>query len=356
MPSSSALAVDASRSSASTIAAETETGSHQLTISGYSGTKVLGVGKFIRSSVFSVGGYNWCIRYYPYGPDKERANWISVYLNREDGASDANVKARFRFSLLDHVGEAVPLYSFTSKIRTFTSKDLWGYPHFIKREDLESSPHLRDDSFRISCHVTVVNFNVVEKNTLLFHVSQSMDLCRDLGGLLTSKIGADVEFMVGREMFKAHKAVLASRSSVLKKELFGFMKDMKKETQIVIEGMEASVFGVMLHFIYTDTLPEIDECDRGVMAKQLLAAADRYKLRRLKLISDDVLCKFIDTNTAATTLALAEQHRCPRLKEGCFNFLKYPGNMKAVMVTDCFGHLTSSCPSLLKELLAKLSP
>ncbi|CAN6373112.1 unnamed protein product [Urochloa humidicola] len=239
MPSLPALAVEAGRSSASTIAVNTETGSHELTISGYSGTKELGVGKFIRSSVFSVGGYSWCIRFYPYGSDKEKANWISVYRNREDDASDADVKARFRFSLLDHVGEAVPLYSFTSKIRTFASKNLWGYSAFIKREDLESSPHLRDDSFSISCHVTVLNFNVVEKNTLLFHVPQSMGLCRDLGGLLTSKIGADVEFMVGREMFKAHRAVLASRSSVFKAELFaGFMKDIKKETPIDIKGMD----------------------------------------------------------------------------------------------------------------------
>ncbi|CAL4991253.1 unnamed protein product [Urochloa decumbens] len=356
MPSPPAPAFAAGSSSASTIAADTETGSHELTISGYSGTKGLGVGKFIRSSVFSIGGHSWCIRYYPDGEDKERADWISVYLEREDDASD-DVKVRFRFSLLDQVGEAVPLYTFTSDVRTFTSENIWGYEDFIKREDLESSSHLKGDSFRISCHVTVVNFNVAERNTLLSPVPPSMDLHLDLGELLKSKIGADVKFKVGKKTFKAHRSVLASRSSVFKAELFGFMKEIKKATQIQIKDIEARVFwAIMLHFIYTDSLPEIDEDDRSVMAQHLLVAADRYSLHRLKQISEDVLCKFIDINTAATTLALAEQHGCRRLKEGCLNFLKYPGNMKAVIATDGFGHLTSSCPSLLHELLAKLSP
>ncbi|XP_039855758.1 BTB/POZ and MATH domain-containing protein 2-like [Panicum virgatum] len=215
-----------------------------------------------------------------------------------------------------------------------------------------------DDSFRISCHVTVVNINVVGRNTLLYHVPPPMDdLRRDLGALLTSKIGADVEFKVGRETFMAHRSMLASRSSVFEAEFFGFMQEMKKETQIlIIQDMEPRVFEAMLHFIYTDSQPEIDEGDTRVLAQHLLVAADRYNLQRLKLISEDILCKSIDTNTAATTLALAEQHGFHRLKEGCFNFLKCQGNMKAVMETDGFGHLMSSCPSLLIDLLARISP
>lgn len=92
------------------------------------------------------------------------------------------------------------------------------------------------------------------------------------------------------------------------------------------------------------------------MAQHLLVAADRYCLERLKMICEDMLRNFIDTNTAATTLELAEQHGCRRLKERCLNFLKNPGNTIAVMATDGFEHLMSSCPSLVKDLLAKVSP
>jgi len=46
------------------------------------------------------------------------------------------------------------------------------------------------------------------------------------------------------------------------------------------------------------------------MAQHLLVAADRYGLHRLKLICEARLCGGIDVGTAATTLALAEQHDC----------------------------------------------
>jgi speckle-type POZ protein len=41
-----------------------------------------------------------------------------------------------------------------------------------------------------------------------------------------------------------------------------------------------------------------------------------------------------------TTLALAEQHRCRRLKEACLKFLECPANLKKVMAIDGVDHLT----------------
>jgi speckle-type POZ protein len=120
--------------------------------------------------------------------------------------------------------------------------------------------------------------------------------------------------------------------------------------------MEARVFRCMLHFIYTDSLPESDAADKAVMAQHLLVAADWYDLQRLKLICEDMLRSSVDISLAATTLVLAEQHACQELKAACFEFLKAPGNLKAVMASDGFQHLKRSCPSLLEELLAVVAP
>lgn len=72
-------------------------------------------------------------------------------------------------------------------------------------------------------------------------------------------------------------------------ELFGNMK--KEDSPCVdIKDMEAEVFRILLHFIYTDTLPEQDgeeEEDAKMMAQHLLTAADRYGLERLKLICEE---------------------------------------------------------------------
>lgn len=105
-----------------------------------------------------------------------------------------------------------------------------------------------------------------------------------------------------------------------------------------------------------DTLLEMDKDDTMVMAQHLLVAADRYGLERLKLVCEDMLCRYINTSTAAETLVLAEQHGCEGLKKACFKFLEEPSNFKAILATDGFEHLTTSCPSVLKDLLAKVVP
>lgn len=88
-----------------------------------------------------------------------------------------------------------------------------------------------------------------------------------------------------------------------------------------------------------------------LMAQHLLAAADRYGLERLRLLSEAKLCENVAINTVATTLALAEQHHCFQLKAVCLKFIALPENLKAVMQTDGFEYLKESCPTVLTELL-----
>ena len=71
------------------------------------------------------------------------------------------------------------------------------------------------------------------------------------------------------------------------------------------------------------------------MAQHLLAAADRYGLDRLKAICEAKLAGCVDVGTAATTLALAEQHGCAKLKASCIEFiLAAPENLSAVAATE----------------------
>ncbi|CAL5039118.1 unnamed protein product [Urochloa decumbens] len=170
------------------------------------------------------------------------------------------------------------------------------------------------------------------------------DLHQHLGDLLASQVGADVTFQVGDEQLRAHRYVLAARSIVFMAELFGPMKE-GVTTPVRIDDMEARVFKTMLHFIYTDRLPKMDEGDEILMAQHLLVAADRFCLDRLKLICEDILRGSIAIDIAATTLVLAEQHGYEGLKRACFKFIKSPGNLKAVMASDGFQHV----PLLLRS-------
>ncbi|XP_066374673.1 BTB/POZ and MATH domain-containing protein 2-like [Miscanthus floridulus] len=171
----------------------------------------------------------------------------------------------------------------------------------------------------------------------------------------SSQLAADVTFQVAGESFSAHRFLLAARSRVFKAELWGAMKESTATGDCIrIDDMLPQVFKALLHFIYTDSLPQMEEQEEATMAQHLLEAADRYDMQRLKLICEEKLYRHLDVGTAATTLVLAEQHSCHGLKQACIEFLKSPDALEAVMETDGFEHLTKSCPVLVKELMSEL--
>ena len=92
--------------SASAIVAMALEGSHVLKIDGYSRTKGLGNGKFIKSEPFDIRGHLWCIRYYPDGETEESTGWIEFYLQLNHNNA-TGVDTSIKFTILD-VGEPVP--------------------------------------------------------------------------------------------------------------------------------------------------------------------------------------------------------------------------------------------------------
>ena len=97
------------------------------------------------------------------------------------------------------------------------------------------------------------------------------------------------------------------------------------------------IFQALLHFIYWDSLPDMQELTglnskwaSTLMAQHLLAAADRHGLERLRLMCEASLCEDVAINTVATTLALAEQHHCFQLKAVCLKFIATSENLRGL--------------------------
>ncbi|CAN6373080.1 unnamed protein product [Urochloa humidicola] len=356
--SSSFSAVGCGNGSTSATVADTATGWHEHRIDCYSATKGLGNGKYLNSSYFNAGGHSWHIGYYPQGLDAESMDSISVYVFLNGVArNNGVVKARYKFSLLDKQGKPDSSVIGSSQVEVFKFNSIafsgWGLKQFIRRDAAwERSKYVRDDCFRIRCDVTVI----LGLRTDV--VVPSSDLHRDIGALLLTREGADVTFDVGGELLKAHSNVLGARSSVFKAELFGPMKEeTAAAAPVLIADMESCVFKALLHFMYTDSLPDMEDGEEIVMAQHLLVAADMYDLKRLKLICEDILSNHVEKSTVATTLVLAEQHGCQGIKDACLAFLMSPGNLDLVMTTDADGydHLRKSCPLLMDELVGNLA-
>ncbi|GMI80759.1 hypothetical protein like AT2G39760 [Hibiscus trionum] len=358
--------MDDSEDSVSKSVSDTVNGSHQFTIKGYSLAKGMGAGKCIASDIFTVGGYDWAVYFYPDGKNPEdTAMYVSVFIALASEGTD--VRALFELTLVDqsgkgkhkvhsHFDRALESGPYALKYRG----SMWGYKHFFRRTTLEASDYIKDDCIIMNCTVGVVRTRIEGPKQCSIRVLPS-DMGQHLKALLESEIGCDLIFQVGDETFKAHKLILAARSPVFRAQFFGLVGDPNMD-KVVVNDVEPSVFKAMLLFIYTDKLPDIQEitgsaatCMSTNMVQHLLAAADLYNLDRLKVLCEAKLCEELNADTVATTLALAEQHHCAQLKAVCLKFAATPANLGAVMQSEGFRHLEESCPSLLSEMLKAIA-
>ncbi|KAG6418752.1 hypothetical protein SASPL_120957 [Salvia splendens] len=347
-PSEPALTTSTSRS-------ETVNGSHEFMIAGYSLSKGIGIGKYVASDTFMVGGYDWAIYFYPDGKSAEdNSTYVSLFIALASEGTD--VRALFELTLLDQSGRErhkvlpwrkmlnmcplidvgleatregfsgckvsvselhshtfIVLCCYVSAVYLSIVAYLWGtpgeegYKRFFKRSALETSDYLKDNCLQIRCCVGVVKSRTEGPKIYCIPLPPS-DIGQQFGKLLKSGKGTDVNFEVDGETFSAHKLVLAGRSPVFRAQLYGPMKDLSTRC-IKVEDMKAPVFKALLHFMYWDSLPDMEELTgmnpkwaSTLMSQHLLAAADRYGLDRLRLLCEAKLCEDVAINTVANNI------------------------------------------------------
>ncbi|KAF7061632.1 hypothetical protein CFC21_068312 [Triticum aestivum] len=346
---------------ASTCSPDEAQGMHVFHILGYS--KHRGMGKdpdsFIISRIFTVVGHDWAIRLYPDGYSIAYLDYISVYL--ELMSNNTKVRASCDLRLVDQF-TGLSYSAQKTGPRIFNFDDSTGFApefcEFKRRSHIEGSAYLRDDHLTIECIITVIKKPHVADTKPFPKIDMPpSDMTAHVGRLLEEKEGFDVSFIVGEETIEAHRFVLAMRSPVLKAELYGLTREARPPGQsITIKDMQPAVFKALLHFIYTDSLPGDMDLEGGKdtdMVRLLLVAADRYAMERLKLVCQSILCEDLNAVTVATTLALADQHNCHKLKDACLEFMEMSDDMDAVVATQGFKDVKASCPSLIVDALEK---
>ncbi|XBI20530.1 BTB/POZ and MATH domain-containing protein 1-like [Aegilops tauschii subsp. strangulata] len=311
----------------------TSSGYHLLVVNRYSSIKDVPNGTVIVSLPFMVGGHRWHMWFYPNGERPESADSISLFLRLVDANVAEALNVQSIFSFVDEHEKQDSAHIRASKPDNFSScSRSWGYPSFMKRDTLEKSKHLNYNCFTIRCDLSIVTA------TDLFIKVPASSIKQHISGLLLSKEGTDVTFVVSGEKFAAHRCVLAARSAVLKAELFGSMKESTIASVIDVEDVEPRVFSALLNFIYTDSLPKMEigmledegEAQEALWLQHLLAAADRYALQRLKALCEEKLCTHTNVSSVTTILTLAEQHSCCGLKEAASQVVMVMGVLESL--------------------------
>uniref|UniRef100_A0ACD5WXA4 Uncharacterized protein n=1 Tax=Avena sativa TaxID=4498 RepID=A0ACD5WXA4_AVESA len=336
---------------------ETVKGTHRFQICQFSYGNV-GDNDYIRSGTFRVGGFDWVIVYCPDANCIDGEGYISVYLELMSKYAEASALVDLR--LINQVtGEPCTIYAENNVPNQFNSSSFeeatWGREKFMSKRSLKDSVYIRDNCLVIECVVTVVHELRVSENKAVCEVEvPPPNALEHFGKMLKDTSGADVTFKVRGETFPAHRAVLSARSPVFKAQLSEPMKE-NKIWHITVDRMEPAVFEALLHFVYTDSLPTMDDLDRAeknAVVQHLLVAAIQYGLERLKLMCERILCMSLDVENVAVILRLADQHDCRKLKEACVDFL-VPAERVAVMASHDYEIMKLFSPSPLADVWEK---
>ncbi|XP_066334453.1 BTB/POZ and MATH domain-containing protein 2-like [Miscanthus floridulus] len=357
--------VETSTSSSSRCVTASVHAVHSFEVTSFSLLEGMGAGIFVSSRTFRAGGRGWNIRVYPDGwKEEDKAEYVSAFLCLVDGPKDAKTRTKYTLELLQKDGKVSELTRCSAVMlsHTFEAVDsYWGLGKFVDKSKLKPLLRLNVDCFTVRCALTIIGESQSEDvaaPSVVVEEFPQPNMHQHLEHMLKTGKDTDVTFDVDGQIFHAHRCVLAARSAVFESELLGPMKEKAIEEPIKVADMEPSIFEDLLHFIYTDSISDSnnDVHDKNMFMQHLLVAADRYGLDRLRLMCEVSLCHGIDAQTVATTLALAEQHHCARLKDACLKFVASRRDvLGVVMKTDGFKHLMASCPLIVVEILDKIA-
>jgi len=310
------------------------------------------MGEVIKSSTFSAGGNDklkWCLRVNPKGLDDESKEYLSLYLLLVSCQKN-EVRAKFKFSILNSKREETKAMESQRAYRFIQGKD-WGFKKFIRRDFLldEANGLLPDDRLTLYCEVSVVAESINhsgQSSTSHFKIPDCR-LSDDLGNLFESGKFSDVILSCNGSEFNAHKSILASRSPVFG-AMFEHEMEERKQNRVEIIDMDKDVLSEMLKFIYTGRSANLDK-----MADDLLAAADKYDLERLKMMCEESLSANLSNDTAADILILADMHSAQQLKNHAIEFIN--SHATDVMETAGWKQMITRQPHLIAEAFRALA-
>ena len=283
------------------------------------------MGEKISSPDFSAGNddkLKWRLELYPNG-NRHSKGHIAVNLvgiKSTDGSPPVVVQTDI--ILLN--AQQVILKSYHSPLKKLNGQeDNWGSLTLKRESVVDEGRLLPSNQLHIHCKVEYE----VKKTTITGSIPQISQLSSTAGNL-SQRFGhfmfnenqpfSDVQIRVGGTTFGAHKFVLAAGSPVLQ-IMFQSEGFTENSTNIVqIDDLDPQVVHEMLHFLYTDQVPKMDE-----LAKELLVAADKYMIDLLKFKCQVALSQTMAIDNCCELLALADSYSASELMEVAMEFLLF---------------------------------
>ncbi|KAG7370319.1 BTB/POZ domain containing protein [Nitzschia inconspicua] len=294
-------------------------------------------GKAFNTSALSAHGRQWNLLIFPRGDahSDENTEYISIYLNK---IGSEPITA-------DYTIRCGPMESSATK-HTFTERfPCWGYSNWIRRSVFieRQNGYMNENggtTFEISLQL------YVDKKSVWYP-----GRCNDgwfPSQLFKCEASKDVTFEVQGSEFRVHSAVLELCAPALFEMVEDKLRNREELPSVEIPNIEKQIFEQIVQYLYNSLDLESISNDYE-SAKNLLVAADCFGCTDLKLYVESTLTEhFLNADTAASLLALADGHSCALLKEAAM--LLYMKDPEAVKESKDWA-LALESTSILAELL-----
>ena len=177
-----------------------------------------------------------------------------------------------------------------------------------------------------------------------WHVGPSR-ISSDYLGLLEDDEFADATFDVGGEAIRAHKAVLAARSSYFRAMLTSSCAEAQPGATIRVHDTTAVAFKRLLAFVYTDDL----ELDDAVVV-DVLRKAEEYQLERAYSLCMRHCVRHVGPTNAVTWLIRASLHRLDDLYGVALRYVRHHFREIRETAVDSLAELRAH-PDLMLEVM-----
>ncbi|EDW12131.2 protein roadkill [Drosophila mojavensis] len=190
----------------------------------------------------------------------------------------------------------------------------------------------------IECYITIA---MLEAPSLQLVKVPESQLSEHIGALFNTTEYSDVTIITADLCeISAHKIILSARSKVFADMLSGE----SQANRVIIDDFCGEVVEELLRFIYTGVAPNLD-FDK---AKDLLAAADKYDIKRLKALCLNYLFDHLSIKTVAMTFNLAHKYNEKGLLSATVEYIKR--NYKDVKGTEEWQNIVQMNPVQLMDI------
>lgn len=251
----------------------------------------------------------FCLKIYPKGETEDAMGHISVYLENQH---KNDIVADYEHYLVKKDGSHLKIISEEKWL--FKQYAARGTKNGIKLSILKQhqDEFLPNGSLTIGSLITIrvpetdnmkassLEMNIKKQKTMIEVFGRSFSVTNPDNVANYEKL-SDFTILCGKDLessFKCHKIILSLRSRVFER-MFLHNTTENKRNEVSIPDISPTVMQNLLNFIYTDDVKE------EMISEELLYAADKYEINRLKamcekaLASKMTIAKAIDISIAA---------------------------------------------------------